>query len=66
MAVTACTTSPGAGSYAKSGRAGSVLANRAGHELGRDDRYLAALGPGLGPDLFVGGVRGTRLVREAR
>ncbi len=43
---------------------GSALADGAAHELGRDGRDLAALGPGPGPDLLVGGVRGQALLAD--
>ena len=40
------------------------LADRAGHEFGRDDRYLAALRPRPRPDLLVSGVRGQALLTD--
>ena len=43
---------------------GSVLADGAAHEFGRDDRYLAALGPRLRPDLLVRGVGGKTLLTD--
>ena len=45
-------------------RPGSACADGAAHELGRDGRDLAALGPGLSPDLLVGGVRGQALLAD--